>query len=318
MILVAGATGVLGSEIVRRLISRGEKVRALVRATSVPEKVAKLETLGAEVVRGDLKDPASLEGACDGVKAVVSTVTTILTAQPGDSFEATDGNGNKALVDAARKTGVRKFVFVSFDVEKTPDAPLTNAKREAEEHLQASGLDYTILRPSLFMESWFGPMLFADPAAGTAKIYGSGMQKLRYVAVADVAELVVQSLSNPAARNAIIPFGGPEEISQRDAVRIFEEAFGRPFNVIEIPEIALEAQWTSAQNPFERSFAALMLGIARGLDSGMKPPFEKFPMQQTSARAYVRELVKNSQADSNSARSGERHVDNPAQTEMTA
>ncbi len=291
MILVAGSTGVLGSEIVSRLITRGEKVRAMVRATSAPEKVERLERAGAEIVRADLKEPRTLLGACAGVSAVISTVTTILTSQPGDSFEATDGEGNKSLIDAAKKTGVSRFVFVSFDTSKPAENPLTNAKKDAEEHLKKSGLDYTILHPSLFFQTWLGPMLFADPVAGTAKVYGKGTDKIRYVAVADVAELAVQALSRPAARNATIPFGGPDAISQRDAVRIFEEAYGKKFNVIEVPEAALEAQWSSAQNPFDKTFAGLMLGLARGFDTGVQPPFDKFPMHMTSPREYVRRLA---------------------------
>jgi uncharacterized protein YbjT (DUF2867 family) len=294
MILVAGSTGVLGSEIVRRLAARGEKVRAMVRNTSSPEKVERLKMLGAEIVHADLKDPPTLLAACNGVNAVISTVTTILTSQAGDSFEATDGEGTKALIDAAKKAGASKFVFVSFDTSKTPDNPLSNAKREAEEHLKKSGLDYTILHSALFCEIWLGPMLFADPVAGTAKVYGKGTDKIRYVAVADVAEFAVQSLSRAAARNATIPVGGPEEISQRDAVRIFEESFGKKFNVIEVPEAALEAQWSSAQNPFDKTFAGLMLGLARGFDTGTTPPFEQFPMQMTSPREFVRNMARSS------------------------
>lgn len=291
MILVAGATGVLGSEIVRRLIARGEEVRAMVRATSAPEKVELLRKLGADIVRADVKEPRTLLAACVGVEAVVSTITTILTSQPGDSFEATDGEGTKSLIDAAKNAGVKRFVFVSFDTSQTPPNPLSDAKRAAEDHLKASGLDYTILHPSLFFEIWLGPMLFADPVAATAKVYGKGTDKLRYVAVGDVAEFAVQSLTNPAARNAVIPVGGPDEISQRDAVRLFEEAFGKRFSIIEVPEAALETQWKSSENPFDKTFAGLMLGVARGLGSGIQPPFEAFPMQMTSVRDYVRTVA---------------------------
>lgn len=288
MILVAGATGVLGSEIVQRLTARGDQVRAMVRTTSAPEKIERLKMLGAEIVRADVKEPRTLLAACEGVSAVISTITTILTSQPGDSFEATDGEGNEALIDAAKTAGAIRFVFVSFDTSVTPDNPLSSAKRAVEEHLKASGLDYTILHGSLFCESWLGPMLFADPVAGTAKVYGKGTDKIRYVAVADVAEFAVQSLTAPIAHNATIDVGGPEEISQREAVRIFEEAYGKKFSVIEIPEAALEAQWSSAQNPFDRTFAGLMLGVARGFVSGLKPPFDAFPMRMTSPREYVR------------------------------
>ena len=292
MILVAGATGVLGSEIVRRLAVRGEEVRAMARATSAPEKVERLSAMGAEIVRADVKDMQTLRAACAGVDAVISTITTILTSQPGDSFEATDGGGTKALIDAAKQAGAAKFVFVSFDTTKAPDNPLAKAKREAEKHLKQSGLDYTILHSTFFCESWLGPMLFADPVACTAKVYGKGTEKLRYVAVGDVAEFAVQSLTNPAAHNATIPIGGPEEISQLEAVRLFEEAYGRKFNVIEVSEAALEAQWISAENPFDKTFAGLMLGMARGFDTGMRPPFDQFPMQMTSPREYVRKQAR--------------------------
>jgi uncharacterized protein YbjT (DUF2867 family) len=292
MILVAGATGVLGSEIARNLLARGEKVRAMTRKTSKPETVDCLRKAGAEIVVADLKDPPSLTEACKGVDGVISTVTSVTTAQPGDSFEATDGKGTKSLIDAARQGGAKKFVFVSFDANFVPEAPLGRAKRNAEEHLKRSGLDYTILHPSLFFESWLGPMLFADPTAGTARVYGAGTHKIRYIAAADVAELAVQSLSRPFASNATIPFGGPDEISQRDAVKLFEKTFGKKFVVTEVPEEALEAQWKAAQDQLEKSFAALMLGVARGLDSGIEPPFEEFPMRMTSPREYVLGLAK--------------------------
>lgn len=292
MILVAGATGVLGSEIVRRLRERGEKVRALVRESSAPEKVAALQKAGAEIVRGDLKDAGTLRDACKAVRAVISTVTSITTAREGDSLAATDANGTRNLVDATRACGAEQFVFVSFDTTKSPEAPLTAAKREVEEHLKRSGLTYTILHPSVFMESWLGPMLFADPVAGTAKVYGAGTHKLRYVAVTDVAELAVQCVGNPAAHNAVIAFGGPEEISQRDAVRIFEEEFGKPFEVVEIPAHALETQWKSAENPMEKSFAALGLGLARGFDSGVGPPPKDFAMRMTTAREFARRMAR--------------------------
>src|SRR5438132_14275040 len=100
MILVAGSTGVLGFDICRRLAERGKAVRAFVRVTSAPEKVQALRTFGCEIATGDLKDRASLDAACVGAHAVISTVSVILTAKEGDSFAATDGAGNINLTDA--------------------------------------------------------------------------------------------------------------------------------------------------------------------------------------------------------------------------
>jgi NADH dehydrogenase len=290
MVLVAGSTGMLGSEICRRLRQRGEPVRALVRETSDPRKVDALRALGCSIVVGDLKDPPSLDVACRDVDVVISTVTAITTAKAGDSFDATDARGNMDLVDAAKRAGVRQFIYVSFQTDTMPDAPLVLGKRAAERHLASSGLEYTILQPSLFMEIWLGPMLFADPVTATAKVYGNRDVRFRYVSVADVAEVAVQCVNNPAVRNAVVPFGGPEPLTQRDAVRLFEQGFGKAFAVTEIPEGALEAQFASAQDPWAASFSGLMLGVSRGGAPGDVLRGDCFDVAQTSVSDFVARL----------------------------
>ena len=286
MVVVAGSTGVLGFEISRRLRDRGRSVRALVRASSAPERVTALRALGCDVVTCDLKNRDSLAPACAGADVVISTVTAITTAKEGDSFAATDRDGNINLVDAAEAAGAKRFVFVSFDQTGMPDAPLVAAKRGVEEHLERSSLEYTILHPPLFMEAWLGPMLFADTAAGTATLYGNRDVRFRYIAVADVAEVAVRCVDNPAARNAVIPFGGPEALTQREALGEFEAVFGKPFTVTELPEEALEARWKAAPEPFSQSFAGLMLGVARGAATGSELP-AAFPIQMTTVRAFA-------------------------------
>jgi len=286
MVLVAGSTGVLGFEICRRLRERGQSVRALTRASSAPERVGALRALGCELVTGDLKDRGSLDRACAGADVIISTVSAIGTAKEGDSFSATDGAGNINLVDAAVAARARQFIFISFDPNGMPDAPLVAAKRDVDEHLTRSGLAYTILHPALFMQSWLGPRLFADTVAGRATVYGGRDVRIRYVAVTDVAEVAVQCVDNPAARNAVIPFGGPEALTQREALTRFEEAFAKPFTVTEVPEDVLEARWAGATDPFSRSFAALMLGVARGAAAGRELPAE-FPIRMTTVREFA-------------------------------
>ena len=287
MILVAGSTGMLGMEIVRKLRERGESVRALVRETSDAGRVSELEKMGAEVVRGDLKVPASLKPAVDGVDTVVSTVTVITHAKEGDSFEATDDRGNVNLLNEAVSAGVRRFVFVSFNVDGVPEAPLPNAKRHAEAAIKKSGIDYTIHRPSLFMQIWLSPMLFADPAAGTARVYGPGTSGIEYIAVQDVAEAVVQSIFDDAMRNKVVTYGGPEPISQRRATEIFGQAFAKPFAAIDVPEVELEKQWSAAENPWQKSLSGLMLGVARGFGGGAGPASQYFPMRMTSVQEFA-------------------------------
>lgn len=285
MILVAGSTGGLGSEIVRLLRESGESVRGLVRKTSAPESVSRLRDLGAEPVVGDLKDRVSLDAAVRGVKTVISTVTVITTAQEGDSFADTDSAGNMSLIDAALAAGAEHFVYVSFDYSHFPSTPLTQAKEAVEEHLMSSGLAYTILRPSLFMDVWLGPHLFSDLSSGEAKIYGSGTGRIPYVATGDVAKVAVWAATDPSARNVVITFGGPEAITQREVVETFESTLGRPLITTEVPEQVLEVQWQSAQNPFEKTFAGLMLGVAR-LDMDA-PTNNELPVR-TTVREFAR------------------------------
>src|ERR1035438_8159585 len=90
MILVVGATGLVGSEVCQRLMRRGEPVKALVRGTSSREKVEALRSLGVELCVGDLKDPQSIVAACRGVNAVISTASSTLTRQPGDLIESVE------------------------------------------------------------------------------------------------------------------------------------------------------------------------------------------------------------------------------------
>lgn len=196
------------------------------------------------------------------------------------------------LVDAAKAAGAGHFVYVSVECEAFPDSPLMAAKRSVEEYLKASGVPFTILRPGPFMEIWLGPMLGVDAATGTAKIFGSGERPVPYVSVRDVAEYVVSCVGNANARNRTLHVKGAAPVSQRDAVRAFEESFGRPFAVTQVSEAALEAQWQSAPDPFTRTFSSLMLGVARGggaeaVDRSERP----FPIVPRSVREYALELA---------------------------
>src|SRR5688500_20394913 len=132
MILVAGSTGNLGSEVVRQLRERGESVRGLVRQTSAPEKVARLREMGAETTVGNLRDRASLDEAVRGARTVISTVSIIGSAQEGDSFADTDAAGTISLIDAAKAAGVEHFIIVSFDGSRIPVTPLFEANRTVD------------------------------------------------------------------------------------------------------------------------------------------------------------------------------------------
>jgi NADH dehydrogenase len=287
MILVVGATGILGGEICRRVADRGLPLRALVRPTSDPAKIDKLRTLGAEIVTGDLKDPGSLAAACGGATVVISTANTTLSRQPDDSIADTDQSGQLHLVDAARAAGVGQFVFVSFTGNIEIDSPLRTAKRAVERHLQASGMPYTILRPSIFMEIWLSPALGFDYQNATAQIFGDGERPVSWVSLSDVADFAVDCIGHPAAANAVLELGGPEALTPLEVVRTFEAVSGRPFAVHHVPEAALDAQWRAAEDPLAKSFAALMLGYAQGDPIDMEHTLQAFPLQMTTVRDYA-------------------------------
>jgi len=287
MILVAGATGYLGSEICRRLIARGDAVRGLARPTSDSATVTRLRALGVEVVEGDLREAQSLGAACQGVAAVVSTATTTRSRQPGDSIEATDQQGQLNLIDAAKRAAVKHFVFISYSGQIGTDDPLTTAKRTAERRLRESGITFTILRPSVFMEVWLSPAFGFDYANARATIFGSGERKISWVSLSDVAELAVRSIDAPAARNATIELGGPEALSPNEVIRMFEAATGRQFEVERVPEEALRAQEKAATDSLTKSFAALQLAYAKGDEIPMDDTLKRYPMKLRSVREYV-------------------------------
>jgi NADH dehydrogenase len=291
MILVVGATGHLGTEICRRLVGRGLPVRGLVRPTSDPEAVAALRALGAELVEGDLRNPASLLAAILGVTNVVSTASATRTRQPGDSIETTDGEGQAALIEVARHADVRHFIYVSYSGQLGVDDPLTLAKRGNEARLRASGLSYTILRPSYFMEAWLSPALGFDYPNRRATIYGDGATPISWISLADVAEFAVQSLANPTARNAALELGGPEALSPTQVIRIFEQVGGKPFEVQHVPVAALEAQRAQAPDSLQQTFAALMLAYAKGDPIPMAETLTRFHVPLTSVRDYARRVL---------------------------
>lgn len=287
MVLVIGATGLLGGEVCRRLAAAGKPVRAMVRPTADATRMAALRALGAELVTGDLKDRASIDAACRGVDAIITTASTTFSRQSDDTIDAVDRAGQLLLVAAARNAGVPRFVYVSVSGKYDVDCPLVTAKRAVEGAVIASGMTYTILRPTAFMEIWLSPAVGFDVPNARAQIYGSGRNRISYISFKDVAQFAVASLDNPAARNAIIELGGPEAVSPLDVVRTFETVTGRRFEVQHVPEEALEAQRAAATDPLQQSFAALMLVSARGDAIEMDATLRKFPERLTSVREFA-------------------------------
>ena len=290
MNLVVGATGLLGSEICELLAAESNPVRAIVRPTSDQTKVERLRALGVEIVQGDLKDRSSLDAACRGVTAVISTASSTLSRQQGDTIQSVDRDGQLSLIDAAKAAAVGRFMLVSFPDMDT-QFPLQTAKRDVEQRLKESGLDYTILRPTFFIEVWLSEALGFDARNAQAQIYGSERNKISWISYHDVARFAVACVNNHEAHNAVIELGGPEALSPLEVVQIFEAAGGRPFTVQHVSEEQLRAQQESATDPLQKSFAGLMLSYASGSVIEMKKTLEKFPMRLKSVREYAEQTT---------------------------
>jgi uncharacterized protein YbjT (DUF2867 family) len=219
VILVVGATGSLGGRVVRGLLERGENVRILARRNSPSEELAKqrratsaksLIDLGAEVVYGDLKDRRSLE------TAVASIDTVITTAKAGrgiseDTPETVDLQGTLNLVDAARGAGVRHFIYTSA-AGASPDhpVPLYQIKGACEQEIIKSGMTYTIVQPSMFMETWIARLVETPLSMGVhIQLIGQGDHAHNFISEADVAAFMIKMFENPLALNETVVIGGP-------------------------------------------------------------------------------------------------------------
>jgi NADH dehydrogenase len=285
--LVVGATGNVGGAVCEALRGQGKPVRAMVRETSDPERVNWLEGLGAEVVRGELRDPASLVLACEGMLTVVSGATTI-TSLGTDSISAIDRDGQTALVDASRDAGVGHFIYVSYTRNVNTDDPLTEAKRSVEERLRGSGMAYTILRPSFFMEMWLGPALGWDYTAGTARVLGDGEQRVSWISARDVVSAIVACVDNSLAYGQTIELGGPEALSPHEVAELAASITGRQLTLEYVPAQELERQAEEAAGTDAAIFPSLMLCQTRG---DAIPAAPEWVRPQTSVQDYLETVL---------------------------
>ena len=287
MNLVVGATGNVGGAVCEALRGQNKAVRAMVRETSDPDRVRRLEELGAEVVRGELRDSESLARACDGAATVASSATTIGSLGT-DSISAVDRDGQKALVDVAREAQVGHFIYVSYTRNVDTDDPLTQAKRAVEGRLRDSGMTYTILRPSYYMEMWLGLALGWDLAGGSARVLGSGDQRVSWISARDVVAAIVACVDNPKAHGQTIELGGPEAVSPLEVVRLAESITGREITVDQVPAEALEQQVREAAGTDGAIFPSLMLVQTRGDEIA---PVPEWLRPQTTVEDYLRAVL---------------------------
>ncbi|MDH3524704.1 MAG: SDR family oxidoreductase [Acidobacteriota bacterium] len=291
-ILVAGATGMVGGEAARILSSGGNAVRALVRSTSGGEKVAPLKSAGIEVVEGDLRDRPSLDAACEGVDAVITTVSAMpFSWQEGNTFGEVDRDGTIRLIDAAAAAGARRFVYTSFPHSPEPGFALGDAKAAAEDHLRSSGIEYAILAANFFMEVWLSPALGFDYPNHSATVYGDGTNRMSWVSYKDVARTAAEAVSNPKAKNAVLPVGGPSIHTPLEVVTIFEKASAKTWTLSHVSVAALQEQKSAATDEVQEAVAMLQLGYAIAPGWAMDPTDYLVASDLRSVEQYAREVT---------------------------
>ena len=231
MILIAGGTGRLGGSLVGLLTIGGQQVRVLTRH---PKRAQELSPRNVELVAGDVRDVTSLPPALAGVETVISAITGF--GPGGDGPKAVDFLGNQNLIAAAEAAGARRFILVSIN-RAGPDHPmeLNRMKFCAEQRLRTSRLDWTIIRPTVFMELWAGIIGGSGTEKRKTTLFGRGDNPINFVSAGTVARFVHLSLSDPRLRRAALDVGGPENLTMRNVGEILDTVHGRKTSVRRIP-----------------------------------------------------------------------------------
>ena len=226
-VFLTGASGFVGSHILRRLLCEGHTVRALVRRRGSLHGQAELEEVEGDINSGNL---STFVAGCDAVINLVG----IIYERGMKTFESVHHHGTRNLVAAARQNGVTRFVQISALRARPTDATeYHTTKFAAEEEVRNSGIPFVVLRPSLI----FGPP-FLRPIPGTGKY------RFRPIHVDDVTECFSQSLSNPAAAKQTIDLVGSEELNLDEIGNVIAESLGIQKKVLHIPMPFMKAAAT--------------------------------------------------------------------------
>lgn len=230
-VVVAGGTGFLGREITSALLGAAHQVTVASRTN--PEK----DPIDARArwVRGDVMEPASLAEALAGADVVVDAVqfpnSPIENPKKGFTFERIDLGGTKNLVDAAKAAGVGHFVGLSgVGAAEHAEYPWLRYKWQEEQHIIASGLRYTIFRPSWI----YGERDVAlNRFLGFAKflpfipVVGNGKTRINPLFVGDLGAHVAAAIGNEAAKNGLFELGGPDVMTMDEIIKVTLRVAGK-------------------------------------------------------------------------------------------
>jgi len=233
MILVTGATGNSGLEVVRRLSAKNLAVRALTRNPGKAEKIA-----GVEWVKGNFDDVDSLQRAMAGVERVV-------LISPAHSDMAKHQSN---VIQTARAAGISRIVKLS-GLGAGPDAQirLPRLHHQIEQEIIGSGIDYAFVRPNLFMQVLLGS---AASIANDGAIYApAGDSAISFTDVRDIADVMVCAVTSDSHRNGAYEVTGPAAITYAQAAETIGKAIGKPVRYVAVtPEMARESMLSSGMD----------------------------------------------------------------------
>jgi uncharacterized protein YbjT (DUF2867 family) len=230
MILVAGGTGRLGTLVVSRLADAGLEVRVLTRDATRARHLGERAT---EVAVGDVRDRASVERALVGATTVVSAVQGF--AGPGRvTPDSVDRKGNANLVDTAAAVGADVVLVSGVGVAAASPMELFRAKFDAEQHLRASGVAWTVVRASAFIELW--AEIMARPI-----VLGRGDNPINFVSVNDVAAVVAHAVVDTSWRGRVLEVGGPRDLTFNELAAMLQDVRGESRTVRHVPRALLRA-----------------------------------------------------------------------------
>ncbi|NTU93935.1 MAG: SDR family oxidoreductase [Chlorobiaceae bacterium] len=237
-VLIAGASGYLGRHVVREFATRGFAVRALVRDRERLAGIGSsfepdISSLAAEVHLGDALDRGSLKGVCRGVDVVFSCMG-LTKPQPGVSSEAVDHLGNRALLEEALESGVRRFIYVSvFNADRMMDSDMVRAHELFVDDLRASDMPFTVIRPTAYFNDM--AMFFNFARKGHVFLFGDGSNRFNPIHGADLATVCADAADDEGNREVAV--GGPEIFTYRETNLMAFEALGLE------PKISLVPLW---------------------------------------------------------------------------
>jgi len=253
MILVTGATGSIGRSLVGQLRQSGAAFRALVRDE------VKGRALGCDFVVGDFDDPESVTAALDGVDRLFLNGTG---AEPVDG-EQPMVRRQRTVIDAARQSGVTHVVKVSVWQARRGARLSQGAHGEIDAYLQASGLPFSLLRPTGFMQNFLAPGAFT-PDGRLVSSYGSA--RVAHVDCHDIAACAAVLLAGPPGEGRAFGLTGPEALTDAEVADRMASVLGRAVERAEVPPGALAAAMKGRGLPdrFAEDLAFLVAEVAAG------------------------------------------------------